>query len=745
MKISNEDAALFKKLHIKNLLDLALFLPKKLENLTFSAAPSEEICTEDVRILRINSHNGKILGSVWCKNWELEASFIIFHASRWHFGAFKAGKECIFNAKMNLYNGIWQFANPKIISKAGFFVPKYQCAGIKDESIARLIRTYITRENLQNSGLNEKRVDLLLSLHAYDEKSFRLLNALKIKADETSQNENSLNLSENSRKENPLNFGENPLNLNENSGENSKFLQENSKNLSENLQNENPLNFNLNSQINSQNLSEFSSNLNENSSENSKNSQENSQFTNETQKKSALEILIEKSNQENALKPENPRFKPSQNEINNMQKDLKFIEIYNFLRRLRTKKQTPKSYEIELFDISAWLESLPFRPTKDQMQAINDIKGDLRSRDAKRRVIMGDVGCGKTLVLLAAALLVYPKQAVLMSPTSILAAQIFDEAKRLLPKFMQIELLKGGKKDKDTPQRLAKAHLIIGTHAIIHLNALNAVLVMVDEQHRFGSNQRQKINDLAKNDELSPHFVQFSATPIPRTLSMVQSELVSFSFIRQMPFRKDIQTFCVQGRDFALILERINDELKKGNQIAIIYPLVNESTSENAKYLPLERAREYWEKRYDGVFSTHGKDKNKEEVLLEFRQKGRILLATTVMEVGISLPKLSTIIIVGAEKLGLATLHQLRGRVGRVGLPSFCYLYTKLDTMPQRLIEFSKTLDGFVIAELDLKNRLSGDLLDGFAQHGNEFKFFDFATDEKILSEAKASLREYSG
>ena len=128
-------------------------------------------------------------------------------------------------------------------------------------------------------------------------------------------------------------------------------------------------------------------------------------------------------------------------------------------------------------------------------------------------------------------------------------------------------------------------------------------------------------------------------------------------------------------------------------------------------------------------------------MLLEFREKGKILLATTVMEVGISLPRLSTIIIVGAEKLGLATLHQLRGRVGRVGLPSFCYLYTKLKTMPARLIEFSQTLDGFVIAELDLKNRLSGDLLDGFAQHGNEFKFFDFATDEKILEQVKADLQ----
>ena len=725
MKVASADAALFRKLHIKNLLDLALFLPKKLENYPFSETPCMEVCTEEVQIRRINSHNGKLLGTAWCKNWDLEASFIIFHASRWHFGAFKAGKECIFNAKMNLYNGIWQFANPKILSKAGFFAPKYQIAGVKDESIARLVREYITRENLQNSGLDEKRITLLLNLHAYDEKSYALLNALKIKANEDLESENSSENSANLNSENAPNLNENlGENLPNFSGENSQNLREFQPNLSENSQilNENSHSANLENE-NSQILAQNSQNLS---------------------KKSALELLIEKSNQENqenAQTPTNPHFKLSQNEINEAQRDLKFIEIYNFLRRLRAKKQAPKSYEIELYDISAWLESLPFRPTKDQMSAINDIKGDLRSRDAKRRVIMGDVGCGKTLVLLAAALLVFPKQAVLMAPTSILAAQIYDEARRLLPNFMQIELLTGGKKGKDTNERLAKAHLIIGTHAIIHLNALNAVLVMVDEQHRFGSNQRQKINDLAKSEQLAPHFVQFSATPIPRTLSMVQSELVSFSFIREMPFAKDIQTFCVQDKDFGRILARINDELAKGNQIAIIYPLVNES--ESTKYLPLERARGYWESRYSGVYSTHGKDKNKEAILEEFRQKGRILLATTVMEVGISLPRLSTIIIVGAEKLGLATLHQLRGRVGRVGLASFCYLYTKLDTMPQRLIEFSKTLDGFVIAELDLKNRLSGDLLDGFAQHGNEFKFFDFAADEEILVEAKKAVAKF--
>lgn len=644
MTLNPADAALFKRLRLKNLLDLALLLPKKLENLTLSQAPSESVCTQEVQILRTNSHSGKLMGVVWCKSWEIEASFIFFHPSRWHFGAFKAGKECIFNAKMNLFNGMWQFSNPKIITKAGFFVPKYQVAGIKDESIVRLIHEYVSKENLSASGLDEQRASLLVGLHAYDERSFGLFNALKMALNK--KDENALNSSEN------LNFS-----------------QENAPNL-------------------------------------------------------------------NQIQPNSTKSLAKQGE--ELLKELKYIEIYNFLRRLRNKKQVSKSYEIELYDISKWLESLPFKPTSDQMRAIEDIKGDLRSKNAKRRIIMGDVGCGKTLVLLAAALLVYPKQAVLMAPTSILANQLFDEAKRLLPNFMQISLLKGGKKDKNVEQNLQNAHLIIGTHALIHLNSINAVLVMVDEQHRFGSNQRQKINDLAKNDDTRAHFIQFSATPIPRTLSMIQSELVSFSFIRQMPFRKDIQTFCVQDKDFSLIIERINAELAKRNQVAIIYPLVNES--EKGVYLPLEKAKEYWQKRYGGVYTTHGKDKDKDKVLVEFREKGCILLATTVMEVGISLPRLSTIIIVGAEKLGLATLHQLRGRVGRVGLPSFCYLYTKLNTMPTRLLEFSQTLDGFAIAELDLKNRLSGDLLDGFAQHGNEFEFFDFASDEEILEQVKADL-----
>lgn len=602
MKIAAKDLILFKKLHIKSVLDLALILPKRLENLSFSTELKEgEVFTGEIIIEALSSRSGKLFGTCFCESLNAHLSLIFFNPSKWHYAVFKTGSKHLITAKLSLYNGIFQLTNPKIIKKAGIFIPKYQISGIKDEDIEMLIKTYLDFSNLRATGLDERLVNLLLNLHSNNAQSYEMLKDL------------------------------------------SPFL-----------------------------------------------------------------------------------------------KDLKFIEIYNFLRRLRTKKVVLKGVKCELFDIQAWLESLPFKPTRDQLQAIMDIRADLVQSEAKRRVIMGDVGCGKTLVLLAAALSVYPKQALLMAPTSILAAQLFSEAQKLLPKFMKICFVKGGKKDKELESELKNAKLIIGTHALIHQQGFEAVLVMIDEQHRFGSNQRQKISELSSQKGLSPHFIQFSATPIPRTLSMIQSELVSFSFIKQMPFSKDIESLCVQDKDFASLKAKIDSEIAKNNQVAIIYPLVNES--ENSPYQSLEQAKGYWQKHYKSVFITHGKDKNKDEILSEFKERGQILLATTVIEVGISLPRLSVIVIVGAEKLGLATLHQLRGRVGRVGLKSYCYLYTKLKEIPPRLLEFCQSLDGFKIAELDLKNRQSGDLLDGFLQHGNDFKFFDFAKDEAILEEAKKVL-----
>lgn len=417
---------------------------------------------------------------------------------------------------------------------------------------------------------------------------------------------------------------------------------------------------------------------------------------------------------------------------NNSLKMVKFIEIFNYMKKLSKKKFNFPAKKIEIYDISSWIKTLPFTPTNDQINALNDIKNDLLSCVAKRRVVMGDVGSGKTLIMLGASLMVYPQTAVLMAPTSILAEQIYNEALKLLPKFMKIMLVKSGDKELD----FKDINLIIGTHALLFQPLPKANLIMVDEQHRFGSNQRQKINNLTKDGKFKAHFLQFSATPIPRTLSLIQSNIVEQSFLKQMPFKKDIKTIIVNKDGFFDMVKHIKDEISKAKQAIIVYPLVEESQSSN--YQSLNEGSTYWYKNFNNVYLTHGGDKEKEEILKEFRDKGDLLLTTTVVEVGISLPRLSIIVVVAPERMGLATLHQLRGRVGRNGGSGWCYLFTKLKEPPSRLLEFAKTLDGFKVAGIDLKNRQSGDLLDGSIQHGATFKFYDY--EEDIADVAKKRL-----
>ena len=413
---------------------------------------------------------------------------------------------------------------------------------------------------------------------------------------------------------------------------------------------------------------------------------------------------------------------------------LKFVEILNYLQKLSAKKTSFPAQIYPLHDISDWLASLPFEPTRDQLRAIKDIASDLQSPLARRRVVMGDVGSGKTLVILASAAMNYPRISYLMAPTSILAEQIYAEALRLLPPQIKVLLVKSG----DREPNFAGAHFIIGTHALLYHELAPSNLIMVDEQHRFGSNQREKIARLTGSGEFRAHFIQFSATPIPRTLSMIQSELVSFSFLKQLPFEKQIKTKILQNDGFTGFMQDLRRELAVGNQAIIVYPLVQQS--ESSVYQSLEEAAPFWKAQFADVMITHGSDKDKEEVLRRFRDEGRLLITTTIVEVGISLPRLSVILIVGAERMGLASLHQLRGRVGRKGQAGRCYLYTKLKSPPQRLREFAATLDGFKVANIDLKNRQGGDLLGGSVQHGAMFTWYDY--EEDVTAAAKQRLKD---
>lgn len=413
--------------------------------------------------------------------------------------------------------------------------------------------------------------------------------------------------------------------------------------------------------------------------------------------------------------------------------DLKYIEIFNYLKKLSKKKIYFKSSHVLCGDESEFIASLPFTLTTDQKNAIKDIKNDLQKQTAAKRVIMGDVGSGKTIIILASVMLAYPKKSILMAPTTILANQLYEEAKKYLPLHVNTTLVQSKSKEID----LNEFDFIIGTHALLYKNLPKCDLVMIDEQHRFGTNQRNLISKLCAYDNAKAHFLQFTATPIPRTLSMINSSVIDYSFLKQTPFKKDISTFIIDKSNFKSLLNHINEQIKMKHQIIIIYPLVNES--EHISYQSLEQGREFWEKNYKNVYVTHGKDKSKEQILKSFSENGDILLSTTVVEVGISLPKLSTIIIVGGERLGLASLHQLRGRVSRVGLKGYCFIFTHANNS-QRLYDFAKTNNGFDIAMLDLKYRQSGDLLNGLVQHGMTFKWYDM--EEDIVALAKKDLEE---
>ncbi len=438
-------------------------------------------------------------------------------------------------------------------------------------------------------------------------------------------------------------------------------------------------------------------------------------------------------------------------------KALKFIEIFNYTQKLRKKKTSFKAKFSCNGSLDDFLQKLPFKLTNAQIKAIDEIKIDLMGKEACRRIVMGDVGCGKTMIILASVMIAYPQKSILMAPTTILAKQLYEEAKKYLPSYINISyVISTSKKESKEP---LYGDFVIGTQALLYKDGdlSEFALVMTDEQHRFGTNVRARLEQMIEkkngNEKTKPHNIQFSATPIPRTMAMLKNNIISFSFIKELPFKKDIDTIIINKHSFLHLITHIKEEINKNNQVAIIYPRI-ENNDELASqteindikkrnqipYMSLKDAEEYWTKNFKYVFSTHGKDKEKEGVLESFANTtGSILLATTMIEVGISLPRLSIIVIVGAERLGLASLHQLRGRVSRNGLKGYCYLYTH-NTNNERLNRFANTLSGFDIAELDLEYRNSGDLLDGVLQSGEHFSYFSFLDDEDLLKETNDIL-----
>lgn len=411
---------------------------------------------------------------------------------------------------------------------------------------------------------------------------------------------------------------------------------------------------------------------------------------------------------------------------------LKYIELFSYMKQLSQKRRYFQASISKEASYSEWEKRLPFTLTQEQKNAIEDIRADFAKKSASRRMIVGDVGSGKTMVILASAFMMYPSRSILMAPTTILAKQLFEEAQKYLLHVKSVLVTNKSKKED-----LSGYDFIIGTHALLYRELPQADLVMVDEQHRFGTAQRNLLEKLVSSGEKKPHFLQFSATPIPRTQAMIETAHIDVSLITSTPYKKDITSRVIHKADFKELLEHIKSEIAQNNQILLVYPLVEES--EILEYQSIDEARGYWENRFENVYVTHGKDKNKEEVLMNFRDKGDILIATTVVEVGISLPRLSTVVIVGAERLGLSTLHQLRGRVSRTGLKGYCYLFTHQNSSP-RLEQFTQTTSGFDIANLDLKYRKSGDLLKGSNQSGNQFKWVDLSEDEAIVQRVKEAL-----
>ncbi len=445
--------------------------------------------------------------------------------------------------------------------------------------------------------------------------------------------------------------------------------------------------------------------------------------------------------------------------LNSARHRLIFEEFFIFsvgLSLLRTGRDEKRRLPLEIPDLRTLEAALPFSLTGAQRRAIEEIAADLSSGSVMNRLVQGDVGSGKTVVAAAAAWITAKngQQAALMAPTEILAEQHAKGlASMLQPLGVRVLLLTGSMNpaQKKTVRAAISAHeadLIIGTHALISESTdfANLGLVIADEQHRFGVAQRTALAEKGEN----PHLLVMSATPIPRTLALILYGDLDLSVIDELPpGRQRIDTFLVGEDKRARINAFIRKQVASGHQVYIVCPAIEEGEDESL------RSAEVWaETLQKAVFPDlrvallHGKMKpaQKEETMAAFaRGEQNILVATTVIEVGVDVPNATLIVIENADRFGLSQLHQLRGRVGRGGDKSYCVLFTS-NRNPEtltRLKALCKTNDGFEISREDLALRGPGDFF-GTRQHGlPAFKVGSLELDMHTLQDAQAAAAEF--
>ena len=434
-------------------------------------------------------------------------------------------------------------------------------------------------------------------------------------------------------------------------------------------------------------------------------------------------------------------FPETSSDVKQAVRTLAFEELTVFqlsLRKLRegTEKKTSHAFTLKNSSIRSFFDSLPFGLTGAQQRTIKEIFSDLQKEIPMMRLVQGDVGSGKTILAVAAAYLCVRNghQAAMMAPTEILAEQHYNTFTRLLEPFgMNVLLITGSmtasqKKNAKTAIAEGTADIIIGTNAVIQgdVEFRSLALTITDEQHRFGVMQRASLINKGKND-MTPHTLVMSATPIPRTLSLILYGDLDISILDELPpGRQTVTTKAVKDDEREKVNEFLLSEIKKGRQAFIVCPLVEESEKSEAK-----SASERFEEikcELKGVKCglLHGKMKNKEKdaVMTSFRNgEIDILVSTTVIEVGVDVPNATVMVVENSERFGLSTLHQLRGRIGRGSEKSYCILvYSgQSEKSKERIETMCRTNDGFEIARTDLKLRGPGDFF-GERQSG-EMRF----------------------